>query len=52
MFSNLALEVIEIIDPLRKCDDHRISAAFIFEANMRNTVKYDRIVYNFKRANV
>lgn len=52
MFLNLALDITEAIDPLIKCDYHRIPAVFTFEPNKVDTVKYDRIVYDFKRANV
>ena len=49
MFSNLTLDVTQAIDLPLKCHDHHIPAVLTFEANMVDTVKYDRIVYNFKR---
>ena len=52
MFSNLAVDVTEAIDPLIKCDEHHIPAVFTFEANTIETINFDRIVYNFKKANV
>ena len=52
MFSNLALDLTEVIDPLIKCDEHHIPVVCTFEANTVETVYFDRIVYNFKNANV
>ena len=52
LFSNLALEVTDVIGPLIKCDDRHISAVFTFEANTVDTVKHYRIVYKFNRVNI
>ena len=52
IFSNLALDLTEAIDPLIKCDEHHIPVVCTFEANKFETVNFDRIVYNFKKANV
>ena len=47
IFTKLAVDVAEAIDPLIKCDEHHIPAVFTFEANTVETVNFDRIVYNF-----
>ena len=38
-------------DSLVRCDEQYILAVFTFEAGIKDTVNFDRIVYNFKRAN-
>ena len=52
LFSNLAVEGSEALDPMVRCDEHHIPAVFTFEACVKDTIKVDRIVYNFKRSNV
>ena len=52
LFSNLAVEGCISQDPLVRCDEHHIPALFTFEVGVKNLVKFDRIVYNFKKANV
>ena len=51
-FSNLVVDVVESINALVRTDDHHLPAVLSFEPGIRKTIKYDRIVYNFKEANV
>ena len=51
LFSDLVLEAIGSPDSLVKCDSHHEAAVFSFEVGLQQFVDYERIVYNFKRAN-
>ena len=52
LFSNLAVEEFEVLDRLVHCDEHHIPSVFTLEAGVKDSINFDRIVYNFKRANV
>ena len=52
LFLNMAVNAFVALDPLVRCDEHHLPAIFMFEAGVKDTINFDRIVYNFKRANV
>ena len=51
LFSDTVIETIKSLDSLVKCDTHHESAFFSFDMGLQQYVDYERVVYNFNRAN-